>query len=399
MVLEAAYVGRFARHLPQAVNLTASPYMFVDPGSGQSFAQAFDNVATALRNSQPAPVQPWFENQLPGLAAQKSAANATSYVVAQNTGNFTSGQVFSIFQNLGTYRRGLGLLPYSNDESQIEFMRSYIGSANYNGLLVTLNKRFSHGLNFSFNYTFSRALDDDVTNQNNAGYYPNNYHLGTEYGPSPFDRKHTISAFYRYDLPAGKGHRLSGGKFLDRVIGGWSTSGIVTAWTGVPLVVVESGQVWGDAPNVITANTGLVPVNGVPSTGLNSGVPGSNGIGTNAALKTGSGINLFADPSAAFNNFRPVLLSQDTRAGRGNPFRGLPYKNIDMSFQKETRITERVLTRFSADFFNAFNHPNFANPGLSYTNKAAFGVITGTYTPPGRTNGARWIELGIRVEF
>jgi Carboxypeptidase regulatory-like domain len=399
MVLEAAYVGRFARHLPQAVNLTAAPYMFTDPASGQSFAQAFDNVATALRNSQPAPVQPWFENQLPGLAAQKGAANATAYVVAQNAGNFTGGQVFSIFQNLGTYRRGLNLQPYSNDESQIEFMRTYIGSSNYNGLLVTLNKRFSHGLNFSFNYTFSKALDDDVTNQNNAGYYPNNYHLGTEYGPSPFDRTHTISAFYRYDLPAGKGHRLGTGNWFDRVIGGWSTSGIFTAWTGVPLVVVESGQVWGDAPNVITANTGLIPVNGVPSTGLNSGVGGSNGVGTNAALKTGSGMSLFADPSAAFNSFRPVLLSQDTRAGRGNPLRGLPYKNIDMSLQKETKITERVLTRFSADFFNIFNHPNFANPGLSYTNKAAFGVITGTYNPPGRTNGARWIELGIRVEF
>lgn len=399
IVFEAAYVGRFARHLPQAVNLTAAPYMFVDQASGQSFAKAFDAVATALRNGQTAPVQPWFENQLPGLAAARNAASATAFVVGQNTQNFTTGQVFSIFQNLGTYRRSLGLQPYSNDESQIEFMRTYIGSANYNGLLVTLNKRLSHGLNFSANYTFSKALDDDVTNQNNAGYYPNNYHLGTEYGPSPFDRTHTFNAFYVYDLPAGRGHRFSTGNWFDRVIGGWSTSGIFTAWTGVPLVVAESGQVWGDAPNVITATTGLVPINGVPSTGMHNGIGGSSGIGTSASLSTGSGKNLFSDPAAAFNNFRPVLLSADTRAGRGNPLRGLPYRNIDMSLAKETQITERIRTRFSADFFNIFNHPNFANPSLSYTNKAAFGVITGTYNPPGRANSARWIELGIRFWF
>ena len=140
-------------------------------------------------------------------------------------------------------------------------------------------------------------------------------------------------------------------------------------------------------------------INGVPDTSLHTNVPGSSGIGTNAALPSGSGKNLFADPAAAFKDFRPVLLSQDTRAGRGNPVRGLPYKNMDMSFGKVTQITERIRTRFSADFFNIFNHPNFANPSLAYTNQAAFGVITGTYTPPGRTNSARWIELGVRVEF
>lgn len=400
VLLEAAYVGRFARRLPQAVNLTAAPYMFVDPASKQSFAQAYDAIATALRSGGAANVQPWFENQLPGLALAQKATSATAYVVGQNAANFTNGNVYSIFQNLGTYRRSLGLLPYSNDESQIEFMRTYIGSTNYNGLLVTLNKRFSHGLTFTANYTFSRALDDDVTNQNNAGYYPNNYHLGTEYGRSPFDRTHVFNAFYVYDLPAGKGHWLSTHNWFDRVIGGWSTSGIVNAWTGVPLVVVESGQVWGDAPSsIIGANTGLIPINGVPSTGMNNGSAGCSGVGTNAALATGSGKSLFASPCDAFNNFRPVSLSQDTRAGRANPLAGLPFKNFDMSVAKSTQITERLRARFSADFFNIFNHPNFANPGLSYTNKAGFGVITGTYTPPGRTNSARWIELGIRVDF
>ena len=98
-------------------------------------------------------------------------------------------------------------------------------------------------------------------------------------------------------------------------------------------------------------------------------------MGTNSALSNGSGLNLFSNPQAVFNSVRPVLLG------------------------KTTHITERVTTRFSVDFFNIFNHPNFANPSLSYTSPQAFGVITSTFTPPNRTNSARWIEFGLRVEF
>ena len=46
----------------------------------------------------------------------------------------------------------------------------------------------------------------------------------------------------------------------------------------------------------------------------------------------------------------------------------------------------------SADFFNIFNHENFNNPSLSISSPATFGVITSTYTPPNRTNSARWID-------
>jgi hypothetical protein len=199
-------------------------------------------------------------------------------------------------------------------------------------------------------------------------------------------------------LPVGKGHRVSTGNWFDRVIGGWYTSAIMSAFTGVPLAVMQGSQVWGDSVT-LGQNSSMVPINPVPSTGLNKGVPGSGGVGTNASAANGTGLSLFADPAAAFANFRPVLLSQDTRTGRANPMRGLGYWNLDVSVGKTTAITERIRTRFSADFFNLFNHQNFANPGMSYTNPAAFGVITGTYTPPNRTNAARWIEFGIRVEF
>ena len=171
IILEAAYIGRMSRHLPQAVNLNSAPYMFVDKSSGQSFAQAYDDIANALRAGQAAPVEPWFEDQFPGLAAAHGAASATAYIVGANKSSFVAGNVGSLFLNLDSYRSKLGLPLYDSDQAQVEFMRSYIGYANYNAGILTISKRMSHGLTLSANYTYSKALDDGLSNQNNAGFY------------------------------------------------------------------------------------------------------------------------------------------------------------------------------------------------------------------------------------
>jgi hypothetical protein len=123
-------------------------------------------------------------------------------------------------------------------------------------------------------------------------------------------------------------------------------------------------------------------------------------VGTTAA--TGSGLNIFGDPCAAYSSFRYISLSADTRSGRANPMRGLPVKNMDMRLGKDTKLrgSERPTTLgFSVDFFNVFNYHNFSTPGLTYTSPTSFGVITSTYTPANRTNSARWIEMGLRLDW
>ncbi len=398
LLLEVAYVGRTARHLPQAVNLSSSPYMFVDPSSGQSFAQAFDNVANALRAGQTPANQPWFENQLPGLAALKGFnGSQTAYLISTNRSNFANASVSNLFSNLGTYRRALGLPLYNNDQAQMEFLRTYIGESNYQAGVVTISKRFSHGLTATGNYTYAKALDDNLSNQNNAGFYGNSYHPGVDYGPSSYDRRHVFNAYYVYDLPAGKNHLLSGGKIIDKIIGDWSTSGILSMWSGVPLTVSEGSPAWGGglqlSPNAIAIPTG--PISGV---GLNQGVVGTS-TGTTAGGANGTGMNLFSNPDQVFTQFRWINLASDTRSGRANPIYGLPFRNFDLSLAKEMKFTETKKLRFSADFFNVFNHANFNNPSLSLQSQTSFGVITSTYTPPNRTNSARWIEFGLRMSF
>jgi len=386
-IIDAAYVGRFARNLPQAINLTQSPYMFTDSASGQSFAQAYDLLRALLRSGVAAatiPNQPFFENQFKGIAT-----SATQYILARQATNFSSGNVSTIFLNMGIYRRSLGLQPFNNDQSQVEFMRTYIGQTNYNGGLLTVAKRFSHGLFINANYTLSKAIDNGVFNQNNAGFYQNSFYPGVETGRSPFDRKHVFNLTWIYDLPAGKGHMLSFHNGFDRILGGWYISGIASAWSGVPLIVSDSSQsqTWGDA-TALGGASGAIQTGNV-STGLNAPI-------------AGTGFNFFSNNKADIVNFRPVLLSLDGRSGRANPITGLPFKNVDFSLGKVTQITERVNAKLAMDMFNALNHPNFANPSqanLNITNPNTFGTINASYTPPNRTNSARWIQLSIRLEF
>jgi hypothetical protein len=406
VIVEAAYLGRFSRRLPQAVNLASAPYMMVDPASGQTFAQAFDAIAGALRAGQAAagiPAQPFFENQFAGLAKLQGAASATAFIVGRNSASFTQANLGTLFINLAGYRRSVGLLPLTNDQSQVEFMRTYIGQSNYNAGILTIQKRLNHGLSVGANYTYSHALDDNLSNQNNAGFYGNSFHPGVDYGPSSYDRHHVFNANYIYELPIGSGKAIRTGKLLNEIVGGWYTSGIVTMFSGLPLTVTEGSQVWGGATSTIGVGSAMIPTGSIASSAINSGsagctLSGVGSVGTTAA--TGSGLNIFSNPCAVYGNLRYIQLSSDTRTGRANPMRGLPVRNMDMRFGKDFVLGEaKRRVGFSADFFNVFNHHNFSTPGLNYTSPTSFGVITGTYTPANRTNSARWIEMGLRLDF
>jgi hypothetical protein len=255
---------------------------------------------------------------------------------------------------------------------------------------------------FDLNYTLSRALDDGLINQNNAGFYSNGFVPNVSWGPSIYDRTNTFTGLYVYNLPAGHGHLLNfHNSALDKFISGWYTSGVFTAYSGLPLTVSESGQVWGNGV-LISGNVAEVPTTSVSgfTSGVHSGVAGTNGVGTSGDPSTGgSGLNLFSNPAQVFNSFRPVLISSDVQDGRANPMRGLGFWNLDAELGKTTTIHENLRFDFSAQFLNVFNHVNFNTPSLSSTNPSNFGVLTSEFVPANRSAGSRWIELGFRIEF
>lgn len=402
MLLEVGYIGRLGRDLPNSFDFDSSPYMFKDTASGQSFAQAFDNVeaqlASGVKANQLAP-QPWFEDQLPGLstltfkgACSGAVANSTQCLVTNNSGPFNSHNVSSIFQSMGLDRLAMGLTPYNSLQVALAlFVRTNNDFSNYHAATVSLTKRPSHGLSFDMNYTFSKSLDNLGTVQNSASTYETSFNPTLEYGPSLFDRTHVFNAIFDYDLPAGRGHKFHiGNSVLDKVIEGWYTSGVFRAASGVPRGVF-AGNFGGGS---FSGSQNLIPLANPSSFSgaANFGVTGKT-------FGTAGNVNIFPNPDAAAADFRYPLLSSDTRDGSGNPVRGLGLWNLDSRLGKVTSFHERFKVEISADFFNIFNHVNFVDPSFNLLNPATFGVINTELVPADRTQGSRWIELGLRVSF
>ena len=398
VIVEVGYVGRLGRDLPQGIDLAASPYFFVDSASGQSFAQAYDAVALALRSGAATatlPAQAWFENQLPGLGAACGAGrNSTQCLAQQFSSLFQTNSVPTLFLQMNALRQAaLGLQPFNNLQLLAILMASHGGISNYHAMVATVRNRPWKGLQFDANYTFAKSLDQVGDVQNNLALITTGFDRNVDYGPAQSDRRHILNAILNYELPFG-GDRSSQ-NWLNTLIGGWYVSGIYQAYSGLPLFVTDNNGVFGGSLANIPAN-GAIPL-GDPSTlgaGVYSGVVGSGGVGTNGNPATGgSGLNLFADPQTAYNFFRRIELSRDGRQGRSNAFRGPGFWNLDLRVAKNTRITRNVDWEFSVDFFNVFNHVNFSNPSLTLNTPASFGVINGT------TGGARAIQLGSRFSF
>jgi Carboxypeptidase regulatory-like domain len=407
MILEVGYVGRLGRDLPQGIDLDASPYFFKDSASGQTFAQAYDATALALRSGTTAaalPAQAWFENQLPGLQAAVGAAggcppglNSTQCLATLAGGNFVNNAVNNLFLTMNQLRQvNLGLAPYNNLQLLAILMASHGGVSDYHAMVATLRNRLWEGLQFDMNYTLSNSKDQLGDVQNNLALITTGFDPNVDYGPAQSDRRHVFNAIVNYQLPFGPERRWSSHGWANALIGGWYFSGIYRAYSSLPLFVTDNNGVFGGSLSGLA--TGAIPL-GDPNSlgaGVHDGVVGSGGVGTSgnpANANPGSGLNLFADPEAAYKAFRRIELSRDTKSGRTTPFRGPGFWNLDFRIGKDTQIANRVRWELSVDFFNVFNHVNLSAPSLTLNNPATFGVFTS------QTGSPRAIQVGSRISF
>lgn len=371
--VEVGYIGRFSRNLPQGQSLTSPYYLMKDPGgSGQTYAQAFDSLATALRTGGTITPQPFFENVIgTSNCIAQGFPNCTAMEGAFDPGDLINGDLNSF----GTFELNFDA-PQALDNMQI-FEFSGItdkGYSNYNAGFLSVRRQMARGLSFNFDWTWSHAIGNGGTNQQYLVSSNSPYNINLDRGSEVFDHRHVMHAFAFYDLPFGKGQRFaSGNNVLDRVIGGWSASGIWSYYSGAPACVLADGD-YGSFFN----ETCAVPVNGK--------------FGSRGTHMVSGDVNFFADPTSTFGNLTYPLMSQFSRIPYGS-YSALPYWQVDLSVRKNIASTEKLKVILQGDAFNILNHPIFATPSLDLGDPTNFGVINGTQ------NAARILQLGLRVEF
>jgi Carboxypeptidase regulatory-like domain len=275
------------------------------------------------------------------------------------------------------------------------------GHSNYHGVTLSLMQRVTKGFSGSINYTWSHALDD-VSNggispfsvNDSLQYQFNPAGVGVQnYSNADYDVRHNMSANYVWDLPF-----KSSKRFLNQVIGGWTISGTFFARTGYPFTATDG------LPGLVLGN----------SLGVTLGLPAQwNGTGPTSCGKPKvdpTNNNLVACLSNA-NQF-PVSFN-GTETGfsttRRNIFRGPNYFNSDLNLLKRFKITEQANFAVGANFYNIFNHPNFATPNADVNEifSAPFGTVTSTAVPATSIYGAfvgssvsgRVVQLHARFEF
>ena len=416
MILKANYVGRLGRRL--IADADASQVIDVPDYTGQStqsMAGAFGALTTALRTGAPLTPQPWFEDVLaPGTGAAVGFGNNTNLVAAMAGQLGPRGDLADMLQAIAfyTYFNGFtGFLPTNIGIPSQWGTNAYLtnmGSSNYHGLLLTLDKNLSHGLRFEFNYTWSHSIDNSSQSANNnslfsaTGFICDVLRPRACRGNSDFDVRQEITSYVTYDLPIGRGKMFlsDSPRWLDEAIGGWSLSGLPSYRTGVAITPYSDAFLASfdsEDPAIFTGRKSdlRVKVNTDRTTNTVYAFPGGA-----------------AGASKVLSEFRgPIGLEY----GERNLVRGPGAFFFDAGLAKDfPLVKEKLILKFRADAFNVFNHANFGVPGGGaipggfaglniVTGASNFGQITSTSVNPPSTafpsDDARVAQFSLRLEF
>lgn len=262
-------------------------------------------------------------------------------------------------------------------------------TSHYNGLTASLIKRLSSGLQFQASYTWSHALDS----VSNGGINPyggdslqwqevnGNLKLGN-YGNADYDTRHAFNASYLWQPKA----PAALGMFGRQVLGGWSFSGTFFVRSGLPYTVTDG----------VYASTHLKLFGGsYYANFLGGSLPACSGPGhdINNPHQCLTAV-MFDDSILTFSG------------ARRNQFRGPGFFDSDFTVVKNFNLGERAKFGLGFNFYNVFNHPNFANPNANLSG-GSFGIITGTVSPAtsalgsflGADQSPRFIQLKATISF
>ena len=282
------------------------------------------------------------------------------------------------------------------------------GNSTYHAMQAQVNQRFAQGLSFLVSYTVSKNITDaDSSGPGVQGFMganawigQNSYDRRAEKAVSELDTPQSLVASFFYELPMGRGKPvLNSGGWANRIVGGWSVSGVLSYQSGLPTAVYA--PCGGTAGDVLFAGchfTGSARVNVI------SGVRQTNGGDLNPFTTPFFNASAFSAPAPfTFGDEPRTLASARTFGGR----------NENFTIGKKTNIVgERAVIDFRAEFFNIFNRHILQQPGGpggfgpqlgtpfvaadTGPNPQAFASGFGAIT---QASGPRTIQFGLKIEY
>jgi hypothetical protein len=248
--------------------------------------------------------------------------------------------------------------------AEVDFKASN-GTDNYNAMQTTLNRRFIAGLTLGAQWTWAHTLGT-TGGANEAQTQSNVYDLKADYGNNLFDIRHSFNASALYELPFGADQRWKLSGVGNAILGGWQVGGIFNARTGVPidLRITRPDVVYRHNETGAIVNSPIV-TSGVVLTTAIINVPGGGASRNIRRPDVVPGVDpfirnadrVFLNP-AAFATPRPGTFGNYVR----NTLHGPKLTQFDLTLAKSIPIHEQQNVEFRAEFYNLFNHANFANP-------------------------------------
>ena len=241
---------------------------------------------------------------------------------------------------------------------------SSVGWANYNALQATLRTSDFHGLSMQVAFTWSHNIDtaSEVSDFfGTSGYVPqDSRNLAGSVGNSEFDQRKALIITYVYAVP-----KVSGGKFVTALTRNWQLSGTTTFRDGLSSPVLtfggESGtQSFHERPNCVG------PIH----------------------YQLADLTQPYVLPGA----FEPPAPGTFGNCPR-NPIVAPGLNAWDINVQRTFRLSDRIALEFRTSFFNAFNHPNFAEPSPDLSTTITATADDGSFDSHFGVGGPRNIQF------
>jgi hypothetical protein len=238
------------------------------------------------------------------------------------------------------------------------------GKSTYNGLQISVDRRYRGGLKIGAAYTLSRLMDDasDKRNLMFNAYDPSSY-----WALSDNDRTHIFNVHYIYELPFWRDQKTLAGQ----VLGGWQVSGATIYQSGQPL------SVWLNDDRAGVGDTTNQPWDLVGSPDV-----------TSPSFSNGPAVdqNFWFNPQA----FARPAAGTFGNAGR-NTIRGPGSQNWDIALFKTFGPANATRVQFRAEAFNFPNVANLSNPQTNPTS-SSFGRVTSK-------TSERNVQLSLKLLF